>query len=130
MAQPRQFNEPDIPQQQRVIAAYRATLEGIYSFLSFDSDLRKIRKTDINVLEQDLRAVIAGIEKLRDTPDILHLVISVDGLQEKLHDAIDSLYFASDLLEEDSSGKSRKMFYQTLRDCQKSLLEAQRLILV
>jgi len=116
--------DPENSPEAQTLQRYKDMLENIRYLLLYEVDLRTIKKSDIDMCERDLREIIKGIEKLRRVPHIDSLLKSVDGIQGKIFDAINSLYLASDVIEHRYTARGRELLYQKLRECPLFLLEA------
>jgi t-SNARE complex subunit (syntaxin) len=112
------------PPEVQTLLGYKSTIINMYHLFSFNTDLRTIKKNDIDMFERDLREIVGGIERLRNNHHIDRYLNSTIGLQEKIKQAIRCLYRASDILEQKSTVSSRKMFYELLGECEQYLLAA------
>jgi hypothetical protein len=117
-------DDPKFSPEARILRIYKDKIKNIRGSLLYGKDLRTINKSDIDMLESDLREVIRGVEQLRSTAYLHFLLYSVDEVQEKILNAIYSLYSASDVLELQNTVRGRELLYQKLKKCQQFLFEA------
>jgi hypothetical protein len=125
-----QYEDPRNSPEARALRNCKDKIVGIRSFLLYEKDLRTLAKTDIDMCERDLRDILREVEKFRYGPNTINFISSVDEVQTNVKGAINCLYLASDVLEQGHTARGRKLFYQTLGDCEQFLLEAIRLFFV
>ncbi len=115
---------PRYPPEVRALQGYKSRLMEMRHTLLYEVDLRTIKKADIDMLERDLRDILKGVEGFRKMPHLDKYLRSVDGLQANIRNAKNKLYLASDTLDQRSTIRGRKLFYQQLEECEQCLFSA------
>jgi hypothetical protein len=91
---------------------YKRTLEAIRDLLLYGTDLRRMTKDTIDILENDIREIIRGLSKVQ--------LNWTEAVLFSLKNAISSLYTASDSLEQ-TKGSA---FYRNLNKCEEYITQA------
>ena len=129
--QPEQPVEPEVLLEAE-LNRYKATLENIRNILLYGANLREMTKVALETFEHDLREVIMGIERLRNTSHIGDSLVSVDAVQALIRNAIDEIYIAVIVMENETrnSEDSWRSFFACLANCQRYLSEALKQFLI
>lgn len=109
----------------------RVQLEDLRDLFNFKMDLRKLKTTNIDTLERELRRILAVIYSLRGMTERSNLLASSDAVIQSVNKVLDNLYAADNLLIKPKlSFKRSKDLYPLLRSCGGLLEEALEYFLV
>jgi hypothetical protein len=129
--QPEQPVEPEVLLEAD-LNRYKATLENIRNILLYGANLRTLTTDVLDTFDHDLREVIKGIERLRNTSHIGDFLVSVEAVQELIRNAINEIYVAVNVMENETinSQDSWRSFFACLANCQRYLSEALKQFLI
>jgi hypothetical protein len=126
------FSDPSESPEAYLLRTFKGQIESICNLLDFDTSLQRVKSHDIGEWDTELRAILKGIKRLRNTSYIDSLLDSSDAVQNWIAKALDHFYVASDILQKKGiiTIREREKFYEKLRASSHCLAKALEYFLV
>jgi len=111
------YSDPTESNEAYDLRRYKGQIESICNLLDFDTSLQRVKPRDIDEWDKELRAILQGIRRLRNTGSITSYLESSDAVQRCVADALNQFYVASDILQKKGTLtiREREKFYEKLR---------------